>query len=110
MPICNEQVSTVFAGLRATVESLIAAGGSRLFDVYLLSDTSDPTIRTAELAAWAELREAIGRDWQNAYADFATGLKRDLAAIKDRHQREAAIAEMRKVLKSYTAHREKHRK
>ena len=60
MPICNEQVSTVFAGLRATVESLIAAGGSRLFDVYLLSDTSDPTIRTAELAAWAELREAIG--------------------------------------------------
>ncbi|MBY0469030.1 MAG: glycosyltransferase, partial [Burkholderiaceae bacterium] len=60
MPICNEQVSTVFAGLRATVESLIAAGGARLFDVYLLSDTSDPAIRTAELAAWAELRNALG--------------------------------------------------
>ena len=59
MPICNEQVSTVFAGLRATVESLIAAGGSRLFDVYLLSDTNDPTIRTAELAAWAELRTGL---------------------------------------------------
>lgn len=56
-----------------------------------------------------ELREAIGRDWQNAYADFATGLKRDLAAIKDKHQREAAIAAMRKVLQSYTAHRAKHR-
>ena len=62
MPICNEQVSTVFAGLRATVESLIAAGGARLFDVYLLSDTSDPAIRTAELAAWAELRDALGTD------------------------------------------------
>ena len=60
MPICNEQVSTVFAGLRATVESLIDAGGARLFDVYLLSDTSDPAIRTAELAAWAELRDALG--------------------------------------------------
>ena len=62
MPICNEQVSTVFAGLRATVESLIAAGGARLFDVYLLSDTSDPAIRTAELAAWAELRNTLGSD------------------------------------------------
>ncbi len=60
MPICNEQVSTVFAGLRATVESLIAAGGARLFDVYLLSDTSNPAIRTAELAAWAELRDTMG--------------------------------------------------
>ncbi|MEI7464926.1 MAG: glucans biosynthesis glucosyltransferase MdoH [Burkholderiales bacterium] len=60
MPICNEQVSTVFAGLRATVESLIAAGGARLFDVYLLSDASEPAIRTAELAAWAELRDTMG--------------------------------------------------
>ena len=62
MPICNEQVSSVFAGLRATVESLIAAGGARLFDVYLLSDTSDPAIRTAELAAWATLRDTLGAD------------------------------------------------
>jgi len=60
MPICNEQVSTVFAGLRATVESLAATGASRLFDVYVLSDTNDPEIRAAELAAWAELRAESG--------------------------------------------------
>lgn len=60
MPICNEQVSTVFAGLRATMESLAAAGGSRLVDFYVLSDSSDPQIRTAELAAWAELRAQLG--------------------------------------------------
>ncbi len=60
MPICNEQVSTVFAGLRATCESLAATGASRLFDVYVLSDTSDPEIRAAELAAWAELRHECG--------------------------------------------------
>ena len=59
MPICNEQVATVFAGLRATCESLAAAGGSRLFDLYVLSDTSDPTLRAAELAAWAELRTTL---------------------------------------------------
>jgi len=60
MPICNEQVATVFAGLRATCESLAAAGGSRMFDLYVLSDTSDPTLRAAELAAWAELRTTLG--------------------------------------------------
>ena len=57
-----------------------------------------------------EVREALGRDWQNAYADFATSLKRDLAAIEDRRQREAAIAAMRKVLQSYTAPREDQRR
>ncbi len=60
MPICNEHVATVFAGLRATCESLAAAGGARLFDVFVLSDTSDPDLRVAELAAWAELRESLG--------------------------------------------------
>jgi membrane glycosyltransferase len=60
MPICNEQVSSVFAGLRATCESLAATGASKLFDVYVLSDTNDPEIRAAELAAWAELRHECG--------------------------------------------------
>ena len=60
MPICNEQVSTVFAGLRATYESLATTGASGLFDVYVLSDTSDPVVRAAELQAWGELRESLG--------------------------------------------------
>lgn len=57
MPICNEDVTTVFAGLRASIESLAASGASRLFDVYVLSDSNDPERRTAELAAWSELRD-----------------------------------------------------
>lgn len=60
MPICNEHVETVFAGLRATCESLAATGAARLFDLYVLSDTSDPTLRAAELAAWAQLRARLG--------------------------------------------------
>ncbi len=62
MPICNENVATVFAGLRATCESLVSTGAGRLFDVYVLSDTSDPAVRAAELAAWAELRRTLGSD------------------------------------------------
>ncbi len=60
MPICNEDVNTVFAGLRATCDSLAASGALRLFDVYILSDSNDPAVRTAELAAWAELRSVMG--------------------------------------------------
>jgi len=60
MPICNEQVSTVFAGLRATCESLAGTGMASLFDVYILSDSSDPETIAAERAAWAALRESLG--------------------------------------------------
>ena len=60
MPICNENVGTVFAGLRATCESLAESAASHLFDVYVLSDTNDPTVRAHELAAWATLRDTLG--------------------------------------------------
>ena len=62
MPICNEDVSTVFAGLRATCESLATTGADRLFDVFILSDSSDPAVRAAELAAWSELRGTLNSD------------------------------------------------
>lgn len=58
-----------------------------------------------------DLSQALGHDWQNAYAQLVTGLKRDLAAIDNARQREEAIAAMRKVLDSYGTFRaEKHRK
>jgi metallo-beta-lactamase family protein len=53
-----------------------------------------------------DLAEVIGTDWQNSYADFVTRLKRDLANIRDAKARDKAIAEMRRVLDSYTEHRE----
>jgi membrane glycosyltransferase len=60
MPICNEDITTVFAGLRATCESLAATGALKLFDIYLLSDTSDPALREAEVDAWQRLRTMLG--------------------------------------------------
>ncbi|WP_156255550.1 MBL fold metallo-hydrolase RNA specificity domain-containing protein [Sandarakinorhabdus oryzae] len=46
-------------------------------------------------------REAVGRDWQNDYADLASGLKQRLAAIRDDHARQQAIARMRRILDDY---------
>lgn len=59
MPICHEDVSTVFAGLRATAESLAATGEARHFDLFVLSDSADPATVRAERAAWEELRAAL---------------------------------------------------
>jgi len=59
MPICNEDVATVFAGLRATCESVAATGHGRAFDVFVLSDTNRPEVAAAERLAWEELRAAL---------------------------------------------------
>ena len=52
-----------------------------------------------------DLQQAIGRDWQNSYADLAANLKSRLAAIRDESARRKAIAEMQAVLDSYAAFR-----
>jgi len=59
MPICNEDVRRVFAGLRATWESLQATGERVHFDFFVLSDTANPDIAVAELDAWHALREEL---------------------------------------------------
>ncbi len=45
MPICNEDVPRVFAGLRATYESVAATGELERFDFFVLSDTNHPGYR-----------------------------------------------------------------
>jgi membrane glycosyltransferase len=52
MPICNENVQRVFAGLRATYRSLERSGALEHFDFFVLSDSDDADIRAAEAHAW----------------------------------------------------------
>ena len=59
MPICNEDVRTVFAGLRATCESVALTGYTQAFDVFVLSDSNDKAIIQAERAAWEALRTQL---------------------------------------------------
>ncbi|HTS20862.1 MAG TPA: glucans biosynthesis glucosyltransferase MdoH [Casimicrobiaceae bacterium] len=60
MPIRNENVPRVFAGLQATYESLARTGELGHFDFFVLSDSSDPDARVAELAAWRALCLDVG--------------------------------------------------
>ncbi|HEY2864374.1 MAG TPA: glucans biosynthesis glucosyltransferase MdoH [Casimicrobiaceae bacterium] len=59
MPICNETVSRVFAGLTASYESLARTGELEHFDFFVLSDSNNPDIRVAELDAWATMCRAV---------------------------------------------------
>ncbi len=57
MPTYNEQPARIMAGLQAIVESLREIGANDTFDVFILSDTTDPEIWIAEEAGFLALRE-----------------------------------------------------
>lgn len=56
MPVHNEDPSRVTAGLAAMLRSLVRTGRANHFDLFLLSDTTVPSIAIAEEEAWAVLR------------------------------------------------------
>ncbi len=60
--------------------------------------------------ARSDAAQLVGRDWQNDYADFAVGLKHQLARISDSENRRRAIAAMRMVLDDYAEPRDTRQK
>lgn len=60
MPICNEDVGRVFAGLRATYESLAKTDSLDRFDFFILSDSNEADNCTAEVDAWQALCREVG--------------------------------------------------
>lgn len=83
MPICNEDVARVFAGLRATWESVVATGQQAHFDVYILSDSYDPDICIAEQRAWLTLCAETGARGQIFYRRRRRRVKRKSGNIDD---------------------------
>ena len=60
MPCYNESTTRVMSGLQAIWESLRDAGLSEAFDIFILSDTTDPEIWIDEEAAFLALRRRTG--------------------------------------------------
>ncbi|KAA5606300.1 glucans biosynthesis glucosyltransferase MdoH [Roseospira marina] len=52
MPIYNEDTARVFAGVAAMRDDLAAVGVGARFDVFVISDTTDPDVWLAETVAW----------------------------------------------------------
>ncbi|MFN8546012.1 MAG: glucans biosynthesis glucosyltransferase MdoH [Candidatus Binatia bacterium] len=59
MPICEEPVDRVFAGLRAIHRSLERAGALDRFHFFVLSDTADPSVAMQEEEAWLAWCRAV---------------------------------------------------
>lgn len=59
MPVHNEHTARVIAGLEATCESLAATGEAGKFDVYLLSDSTDPAMAMEEETAWTAMQHRL---------------------------------------------------
>jgi membrane glycosyltransferase len=55
MPTYNESPTRIFAGLEAIDEALQAAGASDKFDIFILSDTTNPDVWIEEERAWLGL-------------------------------------------------------
>ena len=83
IPICNEDVARVFAGLRATYDSLRREGARAQFDFYILSDSSDEDARVAELDAWLSLCKAVDGFGHLYYRRRRLRLKRKSGNIAD---------------------------
>lgn len=57
LPIYNEDIDLVFAGLKAMRASLAEEGAAAEFDYFILSDSTDPDVWLAEEVAWRRLVE-----------------------------------------------------
>lgn len=55
MPIYNESTTDVFANLRALFLSLLHAQADSAFEIFVLSDTTNPDIWLEEERAWAQM-------------------------------------------------------
>ncbi len=60
MPVYNEATSRTFAALQAMIEEIEATGLIAHFDVFVLSDTTNPDVWVAEERAFLAIRERLG--------------------------------------------------
>ncbi len=83
IPICNEEVERVFAGLEAIYRSVDATGRLSHFDFYILSDTADPDKRVEEEIAWAKICRAVRGFGRIFYRHRRVNIKRKSGNIAD---------------------------
>lgn len=83
IPICNENVDRVMAGVRASFESLNETGQGPHFDFHILSDSQDPDRWVEEEAAWAEFCRAVDGFNRIFYRRRRVNLKRKNGNVAD---------------------------
>lgn len=83
MPICQEDVARVMAGLQAIYESVRASGRLERYEFFILSDSRSPDLWIAEEAAWYELCEELEAHGRIHYRRRRVNLKRKSGNVAD---------------------------
>ena len=83
MPTYNEQPARVMAGLEAIAGSLAETGHGENFDIFVLSDTTDPDMWVEEEAAFLALRLRPGMDIPIYYRRRPQNAERKAGNIAD---------------------------
>jgi len=84
MPICDEDVTRSFAGLRVVYESLAACGdNAERFDFFVLSDSVDPDRCVDEERAWADTCKDLNAFGRIYYRRRRVRVKRKSGNVAD---------------------------
>src|SRR5439155_20424408 len=83
MPICEEPVERVFAGLGAIHRSLERAGALGRFHFFVLSDSADPSAAVKEEEAWFDWCHAVGGFGRIFYRRRKVRLERKSGNVAD---------------------------
>ncbi len=82
-PVCREDMGRVCAGIAATWHSLERAGQREGFDIFILSDTSQPDAWVEEEIAWKHLCQALQAEGKIFYRRRRINLKRKSGNVAD---------------------------
>ena len=83
MPVYNESPSTVFANLLAMAESLKNTGQEKHFDIFVLSDTTNPKVWIEEENLWFETKKLMPSGMNIYYRRRAQNTARKSGNIED---------------------------
>ncbi|HOO89079.1 MAG TPA: glycosyltransferase, partial [Synergistales bacterium] len=84
IPIYNEEVNRVFAGVRTVYRSLKQTGALDRFDIFLLSDSTSPDVWVEEEEAWHDFRrEEEGTEAHVFYRKRDNNIKRKSGNVAD---------------------------
>jgi membrane glycosyltransferase len=83
MPIYNEAPSRIFAGMQAMYEALDALGALEHFDLFILSDTTEPNVWLDEELAFTTLRRQTSDYHRIFYRHRPKNFRRKAGNIAD---------------------------
>jgi membrane glycosyltransferase len=83
IPIYNEDVDRVMAGVRTTFETLAETGQGDRFDIFILSDSTNPDVWVMEEEAWYRLCASLGAFGRIFYRRRRSNIKRKSGNVAD---------------------------